>query len=284
MKNKSTEIPMQLLADEIENGLSVAHLFLHTLDDVKDAVVSHRHDYHLFLLLESGSLQIEIDFESFHIQPYALVYIHPHQVHRFLHVDDANTFLLAIKSDFLRGDNSNMLDTISFLKPQIIPENTFRLLVQSLSLCIAIKEQENQEFFAALIDNSNGFVSLTMSPFYKDMARCSASNSGIQLSRGFSRLLNQLYIAEKSPKNYALLLNVSPSYLNECVKKSTGIPVSEHIKQRIILEAKRLLFHSPQTVKEIAVALGFDDVAYFSRMFKKYTGVPAGVFRAQNRE
>ncbi|WP_231577446.1 helix-turn-helix domain-containing protein [Sphingobacterium sp. IITKGP-BTPF85] len=79
-------------------------------------------------------------------------------------------------------------------------------------------------------------------------------------------------------------LNISTPYLNECVKDVTGYPVSYHIQQRIILEAKRLLYHSDKSVKEIADALGFEDYPYFSRLFSKVTGMSALSFRNKNRD
>jgi len=72
--------------------------------------------------------------------------------------------------------------------------------------------------------------------------------------------------------------------LNECVKNATGHPVSYHIQQRIILEAKRLLYHSGKSVKEIATQLGYDDYPYFSRLFTKITGMSALAFRNRNHE
>ena len=51
------------------------------------------------------------------------------------------------------------------------------------------------------------------------------------------------------------------------------------IKNRIILEAKRLLYHSDKSVKEIATELGYEDYAYFSRLFAKTTGITALAFR-----
>lgn len=55
------------------------------------------------------------------------------------------------------------------------------------------------------------------------------------------------------------------SYLNECVKNITGFSVSYHIQQRIILEAKRMLFYTNKSIKEIAIELGYDDYPYFSK-------------------
>jgi YesN/AraC family two-component response regulator len=88
----------------------------------------------------------------------------------------------------------------------------------------------------------------------------------------------------KRPADYAEVLNISVAYLNECVKNVTGFSVSHHIQQRIILEAKRLLYHSDNSVKEIAAELGYDDYPYFSRLFVKVAGITALTFRSKNHD
>ncbi|MBB5636811.1 methylphosphotriester-DNA--protein-cysteine methyltransferase [Pedobacter cryoconitis] len=77
-------------------------------------------------------------------------------------------------------------------------------------------------------------------------------------------------------------LNISTHYLNECVKNTTGQSISSHIQQRIILEAKRLLYHSDKSIKEIAAELGYDDYPYFSRLFTKVAGMSPKVFKKKN--
>ena len=74
-------------------------------------------------------------------------------------------------------------------------------------------------------------------------------------------LLEKNYSKLKRPGDYAQKLNISAPYLNECIKNATGHSVSQHIQDRIILEAKRLLYHSDKSVKEIATELGFDDLS-----------------------
>jgi AraC-like DNA-binding protein len=83
---------------------------------------------------------------------------------------------------------------------------------------------------------------------------------------------------------YAGSLNISTPYLNECVKTTTGYSVSWHIQQRVVLEAKRLLYHSDKSIKEIAGELGYDDYSYFTRLFVKVSGLTPVAFRNKNLE
>jgi AraC-like DNA-binding protein len=96
--------------------------------------------------------------------------------------------------------------------------------------------------------------------------------------------LERDFLTAKRPTEYAQKLNISTSYLNECVKYTTGHPVSFHLQQRVILEAKRFLYYSEKSVKEIADELGYDDYPYFSRLFTKVTGMSALAFRNKNRD
>jgi AraC family transcriptional activator of pobA len=70
---------------------------------------------------------------------------------------------------------------------------------------------------------------------------------------------------------YARLLKVTERALNEATRQALGYTAAQLIRERVMLEAKRLLLHSEISVAEIADRLGFDDPAYFSRCFKKHT-------------
>ncbi|MCH8903843.1 MAG: helix-turn-helix transcriptional regulator [Bacteroidetes bacterium] len=77
---------------------------------------------------------------------------------------------------------------------------------------------------------------------------------------------------------------MSPGHLNENSRKVLGKTASELIHERLILEIKRMLFHSNQTINEIAFSLNFDDPAYFGRSFRKYAGMTPISFRKTIRE
>ena len=83
---------------------------------------------------------------------------------------------------------------------------------------------------------------------------------------------------------YAALLHLSAGHLGEVVKAQSGKPAIAHIQERLVLEARRLLFHTPHSVKEIGFDLGFADASYFNRFFKRQTGVTPAAYRASSRK
>jgi AraC-like DNA-binding protein len=105
-----------------------------------------------------------------------------------------------------------------------------------------------------------------------------------ELARQFKDLLAAHSHTVRSPSDYASKLNVSLGYLNESIKKATGSPVSYWIQQEILSEAKRLLYHSDVDVKQIASELGYTDYAYFSRFFRKASGMSPSAFRISSRK
>ena len=104
------------------------------------------------------------------------------------------------------------------------------------------------------------------------------------LVRSFKELVATHYVALKKPTEYANLLCISPAYLNEVVKQSTGFTVTYWIRNQIMLEAKRLLYYSDASVKEIASQLGYGDGAYFIRLFTQDTKLSPLQFRRKYRK
>jgi AraC family transcriptional regulator, transcriptional activator of pobA len=118
----------------------------------------------------------------------------------------------------------------------------------------------------------------------KDQSTESAESRPRSITRQFRQRLAKEYKTLKSPAAYAAVLNISPSYLNEAVKDNTGFPVSYWIHREITMEARRMLYYTDNNVKEIAWALGYDDPAYFTRLFTKVTGSSPQQFRRNYRK
>jgi AraC family transcriptional activator of pobA len=83
---------------------------------------------------------------------------------------------------------------------------------------------------------------------------------------------------------YAALLHISAGHLSEVVKAQSGKSAIKHLHERLVLEAKRLLFYTSQSLKEMAFDLGFSDPSYFNRFFKRETGLTPADYRASIRK
>lgn len=92
-----------------------------------------------------------------------------------------------------------------------------------------------------------------------------------KLFKDFSTLVDQNYTKMHSVTDYATRLGISPKSLTKHFQKVGAQTPSDFIKSRIILEAKRSLIYTNQSVKNIAYSLGFNDSAYFTRFFTKAT-------------
>lgn len=99
--------------------------------------------------------------------------------------------------------------------------------------------------------------------------------------RQFTRLVDEHYKEKHAVADYADLLLIAPKTLTHRFKRMNLPQPNEVIKNRIILEAKRLLVHTGMTAKEIAYELGYDDPAYFSRLFFIKTGESPSGFRTK---
>lgn len=99
----------------------------------------------------------------------------------------------------------------------------------------------------------------------------------------FQQLLEENFHLHRSPSYYARKLHITPYTLNRLTKKYYRRPVSRFIYDRIILEAKKELYLTQRSVKEIAFMVGFEDEFFFSRIFKKYTGRSPSEFRKEHR-
>ena len=95
----------------------------------------------------------------------------------------------------------------------------------------------------------------------------------IDIIREYNFLVEQYYKEKHTVADYAELLNKSPKTLSNLFKKIGSKSPSQYIKDRKMLEARRLLTYTNMTVSEVGYELGFLDVQSFSRFFKKFQGV-----------
>jgi AraC family transcriptional activator of pobA len=283
MQKKSKSIPVTNLAAAFSTGVFISKIYATDSSTFKEVGKSHRDDWHLFLLQEKGTTAIEIDFQKHLIEPASVVYIHPNQVHRVIAFENATFTSWFISSENLKPEYLKLLEDISPVKALPLNHETFSIISETASLCIKHYERRHERLYISLLqDSCNALVALVASQFLARPKLADKSSRSEVNTKAFRSALERDFAIIKSPAEYAKNLNISTPYLNECVKNTTGYSVSYHIQQRSILEAKRLLYHSDQSVKEIASELGYDDSSYFTRLFAKITGMSPLAFRNKN--
>ena len=284
MKN----IPIHLLKDRTSLGLQLKYYKKgdpHGADE--ETLGAHRDDHYIFFLLENGSGSLMIDFNEVQLSGSMLYYVLPTQVHHRIRNEKADGWFIAVDTALIPPECRNVFESGLLLQqPHILNETQLAQCHNLLLLLLEKYEEDNIDPFYVMV------LHALLQSFLAIAAGCYNANSGInlkvsrptQLTSQFKDLLLTELRSNKSPADYAAMLNVSESYLTEALKKTTGFPVSYWIQQEVMMEAKRLLYYSELTVKEIAHALGYTDHSYFSRLFKKVTGTAAIAFRQQYRK
>ena len=200
--------------------------------------------------------------------------IPPYRVHQ-LNKAGKNGILLSFKRDFLEEEDKEFyLDIFKIFNIQ----GEFSCLpltaetAAELSKIYTLLEEE-------YLEKHNSFVILKalLKVFLLKLIRIkehvfTAQDVNQKRVYEFMMLLEENYQLERNAAYYADKSGISAKRLNQILKEKLDKTVMQLIHDRIILEAKRQIIHSENTLKEIAYALGFTDRPYFSRFFKKQTG------------
>lgn len=95
----------------------------------------------------------------------------------------------------------------------------------------------------------------------------------------FKKLVDNHLSEHHDVADYAHLLNITPKYLNECVKEVLGCTAKAIITEQLLMRSRHLLKFSDQNIKEISYDLGFSSPDYFSYFFKNQTGITPSSLR-----
>ena len=283
MQEKRKHIPVNTLPTGIREGIIIARTSFNGLPNFKEVERSHRDNGHVFILQEKGTTDIEIDLQKHHIVASSVIYIHPNQIHRLIAFENATISSWIVTSENLQPQYLKLLEAITPVSALTLNAETLSVISQTVSLCMEFSKRTHEKLFDSILKEScNTLVALVASQYLTQSKSTDNSSRFEVVTKAFRVSLENDFTTIKSPMVYAKCLNISTPYLNECVKRTTGYSVSYHIHQRVILEAKRLLYHSDKSVKEIAGELGYDDYSYFIRLFVKVTGMTPLTFRGKN--
>lgn len=286
MQSKRDLIPVHRLEESTDQGFELERLSGFGQKDADSVTMGlHRDDHYIFVLQESGKSRMTNDFELYSVEANMIMSVFPGQVHGFYAVDEeVSGWFMALDPGLVPEAFRTVLeDPFLSRRPLAIGEEGMAELNQCLELIDTLQRRPTTVFLRhAIFSLLSSFVAMVTGLYAARQEVVTGTISRAQrITREFRKLLAEEFKTLKSPGEYAAALHLSPSYFNEAVKEATGFNVGYWIQKQIALEAKRLLYYGQCSVKEIAHELGYDDHAYFSRLFKKMVGKTPGAFRAE---
>ena len=240
--------------------------------------------YSIFWIKE-GKGSYHIDFERYEFDNNTLFFLSPNQVFSVDSEKINEAYRISFSRDFYciqthdkEVSCNGVLFNNIYETPLVVPDlKEATRLDHILQNLIDEFQQENAGQYDMLQSYLKQFI--IQSVRIKKEHTPLRDDSTSKLFKDFSVLVEMNFKKLHSVSDYASRLGLSPKSLSKHFQKLGTLTPSEIIKNRIILEAKRLFLYSDDSIKTTAYNLGFNDAAYFSRFFSKATSQSPNSFR-----
>ena len=249
----------------------------------------HRKDYYFLAFVRQGCSRHWVDMVPYVLQPDTFYFTTPHQVHLKEETQPLQGVSMSFTGAFLDLEEGDFLKNLPLIRN---PHNGHELKLGRADLVFVeeIMEKIMGEYLARQGWQQNMLLAyvkvllIYLSRLYTEQFSASGQAPDKVLLKKYHALIDSSYTRLHEVGDYADLLNISPGHLSEVIKAQSGKPAIAHIHDRLLVEARRLLFHTDWTVKEIAFELGFEDASYFNRFFKRLAQCTPVEYRQQIRE
>lgn len=267
MYKPGKSIPLNSLNDRPISGLYIRYV-AHKADNKPSILELHRDDFFIFLLQESGESHLMVDFKESNMKGRCINCILPGSVHQMISEDCASGWFIGVAGNHIDGNfRTKLYEGRSGSSLPITSEQYQQM--ESIAQALYKEQERGGGPIIAIATHLVSAFAGCLVQYQQASEVMKSSGRAENITAEFLRYMREQFMNQKSPAWYAAKLNISRSYLNECVKSIAGQTVTALIQQEAILESKRLLAHSNLTVREITYQLGFESPSYFNRLFFK---------------
>jgi AraC-like DNA-binding protein len=250
---------------------------------------AHRHTFYHLVCFTAGKGSHSIDFTQFPVEAGQIYFMTPGQVHSWNFVGVPRGYVVNFSEGFLRSFllDANYLDRFPFFSGNAA-DSVVRLAPAVRDRVVGLLEEMAGQYRSPVDADLlraqlvQLFLLVQSGLTVHKTALPAAATQKQQVLGSFRKLLDQHYKTMRLPSEYAAMLYVTPNHLNVLSRDMLGRSAGEVIRDRVLLEAKRLLTNAGMTATEIAYELNFADNSYFNRFFKKYEGVTPEEFRRKH--
>jgi AraC-like DNA-binding protein len=246
----------------------------------------HRHDFFQIVLFTVGGGEHSIDFKKFPVVEHQVYALGPGQIHSWDFDEQTEGLVVNFNESFFTAICHNPNFVQEFPLFNSLSESPANILdteccgeVHGLMEKMLLEFQNDGDFKQEILRGMLLQLLVLLSRQLPRVSQPGITSHQLAVLRNFERLIEVHFREKRLPRDYAGMLYITPNHLNALVNAVVNKPAGELIRDRVVLEAKRLLVNSDANVSQIANELNFEDNAYFTRFFKKYTGMAPEVFR-----
>ncbi|MFI5186530.1 MAG: AraC family transcriptional regulator [Chitinophagales bacterium] len=254
---------------------------LNQLYKINKDILTHPHRtafYHVLWFQKGNPIHL-VDFRPFSPKSNTILFLNKDVVHRFDPRGNFDGKAILFTENFFCQTDADM----QFLHTSIL----FNDLFIFSSIQIPEQNQHLVHLFNIMTDEVNHLTETCHADILKSLLhsfllfaeRERLKQNFAEIKKGadfdyvmaFKQILEKSFRKQKHVSCYAQQLNITEKRLSQATSKVLGSSPKEMISERILLEAKRLLVHTNESVKEIGYTLGFEDPTYFIKYFRKHT-------------
>lgn len=278
-----------LQADETGNKNFRVYTYKGNLPPESDLLIPHRKDHYLVVFIRRATSRQWIDMAPYTIKDNTIFFTGPNQMIVKEGFEKLWSTGIAFTKEFLALQENAALKNLPLIQN---PYNAHELnltkanvrFVEDLVAKITEEYHSPSEWQQRMLTAYLTVLLTYLSRLYTEQFKKSPPSADKLLLKKFQGKIDERFLDLREVADYASLLNISAGYLSEVVKVQSGRPAIKHIHDRLILEARRVLFHTNHSLKEISFDLGFSDASYFNRFFKRETGITPADYRKTIRK
>lgn len=279
--------PVHTLINQ-QNGNLAFKLFEFNNNSYFDYI--QRNNYFTLILITKGAGKAKVDFSEYNFKENVLFSFYPYQPFMLNPKEDIEGFAIHFHHDFFCihrhhkeiACNGTLFNNI-YEQPFILLKEDKKEMILSLisQIMNEMKSEKLQQDEVIISYLKVLLITATRIKIEQQAVNNTVEIEGKQLFvlQNLKNAIEEHFKQKHAPSEYADLLNFSLNNLAKITKTHLNKTLSDLISERIIIEAKRELYLTKKTVKEIAFELGYEDEHYFSRFFKLNVGVSPQLYR-----
>ncbi|WP_375753611.1 helix-turn-helix domain-containing protein [Vibrio sp. HN007] len=252
---------------------------LATRRDENSVIKPHRINFDALIFIQQGTGRHHIDYKVYHYQPGTVISVAKYQVHYFDNNPELEGCVVIFndqvfstgKDDLVQDRIRQAMDSINCMTLECSDYQSYiDTLKQELPRKGLISREVIRSLLRALLLN-------TLVKYYDSLEHHSSQDS-----RHFRRLkyvLENHFHQTHKAADYANMIGVCSKSLNLISKKHTGKTAKQLIDDRVLLELKRRLAFSQDSIYDISLQLGFKEATNMTKFFRRHTDVTPKEFR-----